>query len=500
MPLNGQSSFKTATKKPGAGTRRERVEDKLRISEEQYRVLFQINPQPMWVYDLETLQFLAVNDAAIELHGVPREELLALTIKDLRSPEEVPRLAEYLPRAGEGLNLWGEWRHRKKDGTEINVEITFLNITWLGRPSRLVLVKDITDHKRALKALEDAEQKFRSIFENAVVGMFQTTEEGRLLTANLALARIYGFESPGDLMRSVNNINKLYVDPPGRAEFLRRLSERGAAWGFEAQHYRKDGSVIWVLESARAVRDSTGKVLYFEGSVQSITDRKRAEETLRELSGRVLQLQDEERRHLARELHDSTAQDLSIMARNLRRLSESRSLDPAVDKILSETLEMAEKCTQGVRTLSYLLHPPLLDEVGLVCALGWYVRGFTQRSGIRVEVVTPTEYRRLTGELERTLFRIVQESLTNVHRHSGSRTAWIELVLDTDRVKLEVRDEGRGIPSETLKKFHAGGVGLGVGVAGMRERVRQLGGRLDLESNGSGTVVRATLPLQGARA
>jgi len=161
--------------------------------------------------------------------------LLAMTIKDLRPPEEVPRLAEYLPRAGEGLNLWGEWRHRKKDGTEINVEITFHNITWLGRPSRLVLVKDITDHKRALKALEDAEQKFRSIFENAVVGMFQTTEEGRLLTANLALARIYGYESPGDLMRSVNNINKLYVDPPGRAEFLRRLSERGAAWGFEAQ-------------------------------------------------------------------------------------------------------------------------------------------------------------------------------------------------------------------------------------------------------------------------
>jgi signal transduction histidine kinase len=189
---------------------------------------------------------------------------------------------------------------------------------------------------------------------------------------------------------------------------------------------------------------------------------------------------------------------MAALVRNLHRVNGSADLDPKVRTIVAESVALAEKSTRDVRTLSYLLHPPLLDEVGLASALSWYVKGFSQRSGIHVDLTVPTEYRRLPAEVERALFRIVQESLNNVHRHSASASARIELAVDKDTVHLEVRDEGRGIPSETLRKFHTGSAGLGVGVAGMRERIRQLGGHLDIESSGRGATVRAILPLSGA--
>jgi signal transduction histidine kinase len=233
-----------------------------------------------------------------------------------------------------------------------------------------------------------------------------------------------------------------------------------------------------------------------------ITERKRAdaalrasEKALRQLSSRLLQLQDEERRRMARELHDSTGQILTALTMKLGVLRRSvGALDLRASGALSESLALAEQCSRQIRTFSYLLHPPLLDEDGLASALAWYVEGFTGRSGINVELDLAPELGRLSQELETTLFRVVQESLTNIHRHSGSRRATIRVVRDGAEVRLEVKDWGRGMDAHTLDKVSRGVSTLGVGICGMRERVRQLGGELQIDSTGRGTTVSVVLP------
>lgn len=232
-----------------------------------------------------------------------------------------------------------------------------------------------------------------------------------------------------------------------------------------------------------------------------ITDCRRAETSLRRLSGRLMELQDQERRRIARELHDSIGQCLTAIKINLETLDRNLvkdSLDERSVKALAEAVSLAEQCSSDTRTISYLLHPPLLDERGLASALRWYADGFAERSGIRLALDLPDEGVRLPQAVETTLFRIVQEGLTNIHRHSGSTMAEIRLLTDAQSVVLEVRDEGHGIPPSGLRRCDRIGPAVGVGIAGMRERVRQFGGRLELTSNSQGTLVRATLPLGGA--
>jgi signal transduction histidine kinase len=238
-----------------------------------------------------------------------------------------------------------------------------------------------------------------------------------------------------------------------------------------------------------------GKARGHVGTVEDITERKRAEDALHRLSTRLLQSQDAERRRIARELHDSTGQNLAALAMHLTRLSESSADLPSdARQSLSTCLLIADQCSREIRILSYLLHPPMLDELGLASALQWYVDGFGQRSGIQVDLEVSPALGRLPQEVEIALFRVVQECLTNIHRHSGSATATIRLAKQPDRVALEVQDAGRGM---MIADTDGRPTELGVGVMGMRERVQELGGQLSIESGQRGTTVRATLPLAG---
>jgi signal transduction histidine kinase len=225
---------------------------------------------------------------------------------------------------------------------------------------------------------------------------------------------------------------------------------------------------------------------------EDITEVKSAQEELARLSARLISLQDEERRAIARELHDTTAQNLLAIVLNASRLQEP--LAPAGEparRVLAETLGMAEQSLQEVRTLSYVLHPPLLDELGLTSALAWLVRGFAERSGILVETQID-DAGPLPPETATALFRVAQEALSNIHRHAGSPWARLALRHRRRRIELEVLDRGRG--------FAAGAAGpeqasLGVGISGMRLRLLQLGGRLEIRSSPQGTRVRASIPL-----
>ena len=216
---------------------------------------------------------------------------------------------------------------------------------------------------------------------------------------------------------------------------------------------------------------------------------------LRELSARLMQLQDDERRRIARELHDSVGQTLAALGMNLSLVRNDIERLSGIVSALNDSENLVREMSSEVRTISHLLHPPLLDEAGLCSAVRWYVDGFAQRSGIKVDLHLPEDFGRLPAEMETAIFRVIQESLTNIHRHSGSSVAKIQLRQIGDEVAVQVSDKGKGIPSDKLEEMSSTGT-PGVGIRGMRERLRQLGGALDIESAKVGTVVTVRLPLE----
>ncbi len=269
---------------------------------------------------------------------------------------------------------------------------------------------------------------------------------------------------------------------------------RYAAWYFFA-FFLQIVAVAFAREYARDKKHLEARTVELAAE---IAERERAEEAFQGISRRLLDVRDEEQRRMARELHDSVAQDLAAMVMMIGQIEDDLpEKSPEQAKILEGTLDLANKCAQEVRTLSYLLHPPLLDQLGLIPALRAYVDGFTKRSGIRVTVEVKPDFARMPADVELTLFRIVQECLGNIHRHSHSVTARVTLGQSAGTVLLKVRDEGRGIPEATLAAIqqHRSCGGGGVGVAGMQERLHLLKGTFHIESGPGGTTVHAAVPL-----
>ena len=215
---------------------------------------------------------------------------------------------------------------------------------------------------------------------------------------------------------------------------------------------------------------------------------------LRQLSARLLQAQDDERRRLARELHDSVGQLLAAISMNIQTV-QSTLLEPAAAAAAAENAKLIDQISTEIRTMSHLLHPPLLDEVGLASALRWYIDGFSKRSKISVNLEIAGDFGRLSNDMEIAIFRMVQECLTNVHRHSNSDSGAVRLERNAERVSVEVRDAGKGIPLEKQKALSSSQQG-GVGFRGMRERIQQLGGRLEIQSDDHGTIVKAAMPVE----
>jgi signal transduction histidine kinase len=256
-------------------------------------------------------------------------------------------------------------------------------------------------------------------------------------------------------------------------------------------------SVLVAMGEARRRRE---EVLWAaQGELEEAVKQRTVEldstnQNLRELSARLLQLQDDERRRIARELHDSVGQMLAALGMNLAAVGTDIERLTKTANTVNDSAALVQELSQEVRTISHLLHPPLLDEAGLASALRWYIEGFAQRSKIRVDLEFPADFRRLSRESETAIFRTVQECLTNIHRHSESPTATIRIAASDSHVRVEVEDRGKGMPPE--KQFEMAATGIpGVGIRGMRERLRQLGGSLDIQSSGKGTLIVARLPV-----
>ena len=347
--------------------------------------------------------------------------------------------------------------------------------------------------------LQDAEHPYRLLVETIDEGAATLSDDGTLLYSNARFAKI--FDVP--LENFIGKPLQTFVSGVELAK-LEVLLEKG-----KARVARGEIRITTSDERSRTVRLTLSPSQ--QGGAESVcavateltelietNEALRVTETsLRQLSGRLLQLQDEERRRIARDLHDITGQEIALLSMSLDRLG--RLIDPGTSEIresLEDCREMVRKMAEEIRTLSYLLHPPLLDESGLGSAVRWYAEGFQKRSSIQLSVDIAPDLDRLPAEVETALFRVVQESLTNVHRYSGSPNAEIRISAHRGQVKLEVIDHGGGPQVGATRAPLEGVASLGVGIPGMRERLRQLGGQLEVDFGRNGTRVIATVPVR----
>lgn len=440
------------------------------------------------------------NIGAQHIFGYSSEEAVGQSITIIIPPELREQETRILARlrAGERIEHFETIRMTKL-GERINVSLTISPM----RDSRGRIIgaskiaRDITESKKVEAALRDSQTKLALALESSRTAMFEWDISEKRGAWNPQLANLYGFNPAAGFITEDEWRKLFHPDDVSRLiQETERVFRDQDQFHFEFRTVRPNGDVRWILSHGRIVRDADGTSVRMIGTHADITERKQFEEAekIRELSGKLLQAQDMERRRIARELHDSAGQLIAALQMNLIPMeSEAKLTNSSLSEGLQQSLDLLQQLSSELRTVSYLLHPPLLDEAGLPSALHWYIEGFAERSRIEVRLEIDPNLGRLSPEMEVTIFRVVQECLTNIHRHSGSKQAEIRLTGSPTDIRLEVRDYGKGLPG--AEKTGRRPIRYGVGIQGMRERIRQLNGSFQIVSHDDGTVVSARLPL-----
>jgi PAS domain S-box-containing protein len=462
---------------------------------------------------LKTSDYLQYLDALARLLGPARLQYLLLFLAFVRA-------AHYWTETHPEIALEGDIN--KLLATHEALADCILN----DPEARDTISQSLLDELPALRLKADkAIGLLAAIVDSSEDAIVSKTLEGIITSWNTSAERVFGYTAS----EAVGQHISLVIPSERRDEetvIIERIKQGERIEHFDTVRVRKDKTPLDISLTISPVRDASGKIIGASKIARDITQRKQVERALREsedryrtladaldtqvqfrtqelerrnsdlrdLSGRLLESQDAERRHIARELHDSAGQTLTALDLQLARISESAKENPAIAKEMQNAEELVQHLARELRTTSYLLHPPLLDETGISSALSWYVRGLSERSGLAIDLKISDNFGRLPSEMELLIFRLVQECLTNIHRHSGSKTALIRIEHEESSVRVDVQDQGGGMSPERLAEIQSGGTG--VGIRGMRERVRHFHGDLVIESNGSGTRVYANLPLK----
>jgi len=448
-------------------------------AEERYRRLVELSPEGICVSVDGRIEF--ANSAMVEMLGAHDvSEIIGRSYRETVHPESLALVEGRIERVLAGKPVpWVEEKWLRLDGSTVYVETAAVPITRHGAVFVQVFVRDLTARKQAEEALQEQRQRLQALFDNSIDGIILIDNDGHYIDVNPAVTKLLGYTREELLQMRVGDIT-----PAGKKDAIREVWRHlvaGESTHGVFQVEGKDGVKHFVeLQALGHVRPG----LHY-GILHDITEQKSAEESLRSLSLGLLRSQDEERRRISRQLHETTGQSLAALRMNLARLKES-----ATPQLIEDSLALVDQSIKEIRTLSYLLHPPLMDDLGLVSALEWYAGGFEQRSGIAVTFDAAADIGRLPPEIETTVFRVVQEALTNIHRHSGSSVATIRLQRVDGNLCIEVADRGSGFAENAAP---------GVGLAGMYERIRDLGGEIDMQSGEKGTTLTVRLPLPSAQ-
>jgi PAS domain S-box-containing protein len=499
-------------------------EQALQESEERFRSTFELAPVGV-AHVAPDGRWLRFNRRLSQILGYSQVELATLSYPDITHPDDrstvLAEAAKILAGTSEEFSI--ERRFTRKDGSVGWANLMVSGVRYADRTVKyfICIVDDVT----ARRSGDEARLWLEAVVDSSDDAIVSKNLDGIINSWNGGAERIFGWTAEEAIGKPVTLIipQELHEE---ESSILRRIRAGKGIASFETVRVTKYGKKLNVSLTISPVKNSAGQVIGASKIGRDITRQKLAEaelkkaheeleqrveerthelrekneellkqtELVRELSARLLQLQDEERRHIARELHDSVGQFLAAMSMNIGAVRrEKDKLSSTAAQCVVDNGAILEQLSAEIRTMSYLLHPPLLDETGLGSALKWYIEGFMDRSKIDVRLELPPDVNQLSRELQLSLFRIVQECLTNIHRHSGSATALVRLSESPGQIKLEVTDHGKGIPREKLRA--PAGTGLGVGLRGMRERVRQLGGDLEVQSNGHGTTISAMVPV-----
>jgi PAS domain S-box-containing protein len=480
------------------------TERALRRSEEILSSAFRNSPDAFSISPFPNGRYLEVNDGFTRLTGYSREETLGRTPGEMSLWVDAERRDQALVMLRETDHIRDfEFRFRMKSG-QIRVGQMSASVVDLGgQRCSLVIVRDITDRNEAEEILRSSEERFRSLVRDLHFAVILHHPDATVEFANPAAHRLLNLPEGRTVGRRLSDLGVYAVSEDGKPlsydeHPIPKVLRTREAIRDGLMAFRLSGSenIFWLFGSSIPQFDSHGNLIRVISSFADVSEMKNAERAIHNLSTQLLKLQDEERRRIGRELHDGLAQ--TVLAINLS-LAQVRQSLAATDRGAALPLEKARELTQQmsreIRTLSYLLHPPLLDDLGLISTLKEYVHGFTERSGIDTRLQASTGFDRLPQPLETALFRIVQESLANVQRHSGSTAARICLEQRNSLVTLQVIDYGHGMTPMDNGNPPAQQFRLGVGIPGMRERMAQLGGQLEIISGTAGTTVRATISI-----
>jgi PAS domain S-box-containing protein len=496
-----------ATHLASIAVERQQTEAALRESERRFSTAFYSSPGALSIARVADGRFMYVNDRFVSVLGYSRAELVGQTALGLGLYVDPAQRADVWRLLDEHRAHDFEVKARTKSGETIDLLIWMERIEILGEECVLTVCSDITARKRAEEALAQNERLLRTVLDTQPVSVVVVDLNGDIILSNPAARQIWG-QIIRDGRERYARARAWWHDTgkelqPADWGSVRAVRDGETSVNELIDIEAFDGVRKIVRTSAVPIRDASDRITGAVIVNEDVSARMRAERErndalteLRTLTGRLMRAQDDERRRIAQLLHETTAQDLAALKMQLARLVRTEAgLSGADRAALTESIELAERSMSGIRTLSYLLHPPFLDEAGLLSALRWYAAGFAERSGIKVDLDLPSTFERLPQDVETTLFRVVQEALINIHHHADSPTALIRLRVDDHHLLLEIVDRGRGMPSTAIARLPAGGGALGVGMAGMRERLQQLGGTFDIESGGQGTTVRAQVLL-----
>lgn len=463
---------------------RTRAEQALRESEARLRTILESEPECVKILGRNCI-LIDINPAGLRM--IEADSLYQVQGKpviEIVAPEHRAVFLSLVERALGGETAMLQFQIFGLKGTKRWLEMHATPLRdHKGEISQILSVtRDITERKENEQALKWAEEKYRSIFENAVEGIYQSTRDGKYISVNPAMARILGYTSPEELVRTVSDIaTQVYVEPFRRTEFVRLLEDRGEVRDFEYEAMKKDGTRIWASSNAKAVGAGDGMFHHYEGTLVDVTNRKQAEEMLKQLTRKVIETQEQERKRIARELHDSIGQMLSSVKFRIQSAGEKIASNKSkIWQDLSDAWTLLEQSIHEVRRVSHNLRPSILDDLGLVSAVRNMCEEFGDRTHIKVRLKSSRFPQRLLPEVELSVFRIIQEALNNVEQHSRATRLALQIQKKNSHLIVNIKDNGRGFDLHAGHKQRSRARGFGLD--GIRERVSSLGGRISVQT------------------